>query len=629
MLRLLHALRLILSLVTVAFAPVVADSESTQDGVETDIDWMIPGHGNTLTDIDLSADGTLWASASIDGTVKWGSIGDSYFQTVFLEASYPTAMRISGDQQCIAWGDSEGRVRISGVHPDTEINHLLETDGTPVQALHFLSSSGFLLAGTSGPEFLQVSPLDGNSIRIPGPVHGVRHFQSSPDQTRLSILSRDGSAWLWDISEASNPTLLFIDPGPYTGALLTADARWVFSTEDGIILSRSMYDPGAEPVIRESGCETVQGLWQDTSGSHLAAISGDGTMHMIESPTESAFTRSSGPLCDLAIHPSGRILAAHRNSGVSCLLVPGSDTSTPDPLPITRITGRIHGFSRSWISEQQCALSSEPMIHSMDTSTGAIGTAIPLPSGWAGSLAWGQSLIVANGQQNGWCPSVSEATWESVPDYGMDQVHLIVSSPNGSVLAAAGGPDGSDISILSASFGLKHTFHLSHGPVSAMAFSADAKYLLIASTGDKPAIQLHTLSNRSTLPVWSPSGQVRAIAGHPHEARFAVAIASPGSPHVGLMDLSGVPRIHPSPKLLELPSAPLSLSYTPDGAHLFVGTADALLVYAGSQAVAAFKREHSHGSAIGFSADGTTTLIGRTDGSILGLQTSTLLQPRP
>lgn len=629
MLGMPHALGLILSLITAALAPVISAPAVAQDKVDRGIDWMIPGHGNTLTDIDLSADGTLWASASLDGTVKWGTIGDSHFQTVFLEASYPTAVRISGDQQYIAWGDSEGRVRVSGIHPDTEINHILEADGTPVQALHFLSSSGILLAGTSGPEFLQVSPLDGNSFSIPGPVHGVRDFQSSPDQTRLSILSRDGSAWLWDISEASNPTLLFIDPGPYTGALLTTDARWVFSTEDGIILSRSVYDPGAKPIVRESGCENIQGLWQDTSGTHFAALSGNGTLHRIGRPTESASVPNSGPFCDLAIHPSGRILAAHRNNGLSSLLEPAIDSGTPDPLPIIRVTGRIHGFSQSWISEQPCALSSEPRILSLDPGTGSIGTTLPLPSGWAGSIAWGKSLILANGQQNGWSPSVSPATWESVPDYGMDQVHLIVTSPSGSILAAAGGPDGSKISILSASFGLKHTIQLSHGPVSSMAFSADAKYLLIASTGDKATIHLHTLSNRSTLPVWSPSGPVRAIASHPHEARFAVAIAAPASPHVGLMDLSGFPRIHPSPKLLELPSTPLSLSYAPDGAHLIVGTTDSLLVFAGFQTVAAFMGEHTHASAIGFSADGTTTLMGRTDGSILGLQTSTLLQSRP
>lgn len=624
MLRLPHALRHILSLVTVAIAPVVAVIAVAQDMVETGINWMIPGHGGALTDIDLSADESMWASASLDGTVKWGTIGDSHFQTAFLETSYPTTVRISGDQQSIAWGDSEGRVRISGVHPDSAIHFLIETDGTPVQALHYLANSGFLLAGTSGPEFFHVSISDGSSFRIPGPVHGVLDFQSSPDQTRLSILSRDGSAWLWDTSDISNPTLLFIDPGPYTGALLTADTRWVFSTEDGYILSRSMYDPGAEPIVRESGSDSIQTLDQDSSGSHLAALSGNGTLYLIGDTAGPASTPNTGPFSDFAVHPSGRILASHRNSGLCSLLIPGAD-----PLPITRITGRIHGFSRSWISEQQCALSSEPIIHSLNPSTGSIGSAIPLPSGWAGSLAWGKSLIAANGEQNGWVPSFSDTTWEQAPDYGMDQVHLVVASPSGSVLAAAGGPDGADISILSTDFVLKHTFHLSNGPVSSMALSADGKHLLVASAGKKPSIHLHTISNRSTLAVWSPSGPVRAIAAHPHEARFAVAIAAPDSPHIGQMDLSGYPRIYPSPQLLELPSAPLSLSYTPDGAHLFVGTVDSLEVYADSRSFAEFKGEHGRASAIGFSTDGTTTLLGRTDGSILGIQTSTLLNPRP
>ncbi|MBN2233862.1 MAG: WD40 repeat domain-containing protein [Opitutales bacterium] len=600
---------------------------SAQDNNDNTITWMVPGHGGIVSDIDISRDGSLWASASIDGTVKWGAIGHPHFHSIFLDNTYPTAIRVSQDQQWVVWGDILGRVNISAFHPEDEPPIMHGTDGTPVQAIAFLGEDGPLIAGTSGPECFIISPIDGIIRRIIGPVTGVRDFQTSPDGARLSILARDGSASLWDTTEATNPTILFIDPGPYTGALLTSDSRWVFAHANGTLTSRLMHNPGAEPVALDIVTGAIHGLWQDPSGNYPIALTTKGCVHPIGRPIIPDHALLSEGCSDLAIHPSGRMLTAHRNSGQIQLVDLNNDQPSPVTVPVSAISGRIHGFSRSWIDGQKAVLSGGPSVFSIDPLNGSLTAASCIPTGWAGSIAWGQSLLLANGQNPLRALHVSDMEWRHSGDSRLDHVHLVISCPSGTVLAAAGGPEGAHMAILSPSLKQRYVIELPSGPVSSMAFSADSKCLLIATAGKHPNVYLHTMATRSSIPVWAPAGPVRAITSHPSIARFVLAIADPESPHVGTLDLSGFPRSYPSPSIVKLPSEPISVSYAPGGSHLLVGTIDHLLVHANNQTIASFGGELSHVSAIGFHTDGKTVLLGRTDGTIIGVSLSSLIRP--
>jgi WD40 repeat protein len=236
----------------------------------------LKGHTGAVYSLDYWLDGTLLASAGLDGTVRvWNpgdgtsvqtfdtrSSGDGASSKQFSAAFYPEA-----PLKYLMSGGDDGIVRIwntqSGTLESTRLDHqVADGDKSTIRSLSFApnGSGEFVTAGYDGKIRIylttrhQVATLDANSKK-------VLHVGYSPDSTRIFTAGSDG-----DVASQNAASLKIWN-------LKTLSFKPLLGHRDYVV-SASWSPDGKRLVSGGGGRDRSVMLWDAESGQQLAVFSG-------------------------------------------------------------------------------------------------------------------------------------------------------------------------------------------------------------------------------------------------------------------------------------------------------------------------------------------------------------------
>ncbi|MBN1965679.1 MAG: ABC transporter permease subunit [Anaerolineae bacterium] len=305
----------------------VADSDTTAikwNGETGAVDRVAIGHNDTVLSVAFSPDGEMFATASIDGTVRLWRTGIAGFIRVvntheaavtavifhpagewFLTASEDGTARLwevekldptAPDDPVLAFAGHAAGLTGAAFSPDGALLLTGSEDGTarlwdvatgdererygqladeaagiaavPVTSVAFTPDGAQIMLGDATGQ-VQVIALDGNDVvaTLDGHTAAVTSIAISPDGTRAVTASEDGTARVWDFASGESQLTFTGHTAAVNSVFFSADGTHVLSASaDGTTL---LWDP-------VSG-EIVQTFDEMTYPVHTAAISPDGT----------------------------------------------------------------------------------------------------------------------------------------------------------------------------------------------------------------------------------------------------------------------------------------------------------------------------------------------------------------
>jgi WD40 repeat protein/serine/threonine protein kinase len=347
-------------------------------------------HDNVITGLDFSTDGTLLATASLDGAAKIWQIspdGLSLLMTLSGHKSEVTDVAFSPDGTRLATSSYDGSVRIWDITPNGASEWF--TLAAHIDAIHrfSLSEDGNYLA-TASQDMAKIWDLASGrelvAIHDPGgPLLGV---DISPDGSRLATGGTDNVAKIWQLNLTPGATsaelvrtLAGHATGPPVGGIFNGLTTVVFSP-DGTKLATGGVDKFAKVWDVETGQELLSVL-VDTDGS--------GVTQLAFSPDGRYLVTASDSI------PSGSVLAIIWDiaSGKEVFTFTGHNP-----------TGRIWGMAFSPDGQRVATGGEEGVLKIWDASTG-------------------EELLNLNGHTS----SVNGVS------FSPDGKYLVSSSPDGSV----------------------------------------------------------------------------------------------------------------------------------------------------------------------------------------------------
>lgn len=247
---------------------------------------LLLGHTDSVGDVAFSPDSQTLASASLDQTIRLWPIGATGDQPQVLRGHTADvqAIAFSPDGEFLASGSDDQSVRLwrTGTPSAAPVTLI---DDTPVSHLAFSPTEPNLLAVAidEGVQLWRVNPAAPISL-LQGQGGELRSLAFSGDGQRLAAGDRNGTIWLWDVTDpatASPESLLGHESGVLSLAF-SGDGHWLASGDlDGQIRLWDLADGAAESQLLPSDhLDGVSGLAFDPDGQSLASASFDGLVNL-------------------------------------------------------------------------------------------------------------------------------------------------------------------------------------------------------------------------------------------------------------------------------------------------------------------------------------------------------------
>jgi WD40 repeat protein len=165
--------------------------------------WLYKDHGNLVLAVGPSPDGSLIASASLDGTVKLFDADSGQEQGTLQDSSGVTTVAFSPDGKTLATGNQSGAVKLWDVAERKERLALAVPAGLGVTSVAF-SADGKSLAAARLDGWLIVWDLAGakkdtdyQRFKLPGAIAAVAF---APDSRHLATANANSTAYIFRLA---------------------------------------------------------------------------------------------------------------------------------------------------------------------------------------------------------------------------------------------------------------------------------------------------------------------------------------------------------------------------------------------------------------------------------------------
>lgn len=538
-------------------------------------------HDGAIEALVFSGDGELLAAAGDDGAIRLWSLDDTLAPPLLL-AGHEGAVRallFAGDETMISAGD-DGTVRFWSLAGDPAVTTTLEEEGT-VRSIA-LAPGGRQL----------ITSLDNGSVNLwdldapeQGPVllspwfePGYRPLVFQEGEGGLLAGNPSGALHHWPGARISASPSAVGQAGDALTAVAAAAGDSAFGAADGSIRMRRQ---GGLDLALAAHDGAVNGLALSQDAQLLASAGEDGTLRLWEMPDPESATAApvvtlqghDGPVRAVALSPDGELVVSAGADGTIRLwrLAPALEAVAGGAPSVFSPDGELLATVRPGDGTRLPAVE----LWAVADRAGPVHT-LELPDGLVRGVAFsadGRRLVAAIEAQGAgaifaWqldaaAPVRSPARWLEQP------VLALAVSPDGSLLAAAGGADGAiALYALDDLAGTRPILLREHqSAVTQLAFTPGGETLISAPgrAGEGDGVRLWSLDGLAggVAPASRllRAGGARALAVSPDGARLAVA--QDGVYLWSLADLAAAPRLLP-----ESVARTTALAFAPDGRSL-------------------------------------------------------------
>ena len=535
----------------------------------------LEGHEELVYDIQASADGSLFASSSKDGTVKlWRGERMPILSREFQIADDPEntfCVAYSPDGSLLAVGGKDKTISLFDAKTRKVLRQLSGHTGMVFRVVFTKDGNSLLSGGSDGTVRLwDASTGEELAKWTPGGTTlGVRSLALSPDGKQFAAGNWDGETRVWDLESRKELFQLPKQSLPISGLAFSPDGkiiasctgRWQNPNPAGVVLLwnaqtgknlATFSDPAADIkglLFTEDGktlisyayaTEKALSIWDVADKKLLRTYSHDRTITAAAvSGNQLAFADFRGGICLMNLKQG---LITQRTAGHSNQV--SNVTFSPDGLHLASVD--LDGILKLWSTETpELAIRQMPVPEARERNQ------------LAETIRSWQSLTLGS------ATSLEMRKVKSLSPHG-EQVWFAIYSPDGKTLAT-GGTD-KDVKLWNAeTMELIHTLSGHRAFTTHAAFSPDGKKVATVSWDADKTVKLWDVETGKLLAssqahesgcrdvAFSPDGQFIATACEDHHVRlFTPDLALSQSIDVGL-------NVY-------------SLAFSPDGKMLAVGT---------------------------------------------------------
>jgi serine/threonine protein kinase len=289
------------------FRPPVTNDYSSQ--LKT-----LDGHSNLVTSVAISPDGTILASASVDGMLKlWNLVTSREIRTLDANSGSLYAVTITSDGKTLASGNGQKTIQLWNLATGQQIR-TLKGHTSSIKSVAITPNGQILVSGSFDGSIKLWNMTTGKAIRtLQGHSQEVKSVAISSNGQTLASGSADDSIKLWNLITGQEVRTLL---GHFSSV------NSVAISPDGVTLASGSVDKSIKLWNLATGKEirTLRGhsyavntICFSTDGKILASGGADNTIKLWELSTGKEIRILQGhtkEVTSVAINPNGKTLAS-------------------------------------------------------------------------------------------------------------------------------------------------------------------------------------------------------------------------------------------------------------------------------------------------------------------------------
>eukprot|EP00747_Dinoflagellata_sp_TGD_P124552 gnl/TRDRNA2_/TRDRNA2_174016_c0_seq7.p1 gnl/TRDRNA2_/TRDRNA2_174016_c0~~gnl/TRDRNA2_/TRDRNA2_174016_c0_seq7.p1 ORF type:complete len:313 (+),score=65.09 gnl/TRDRNA2_/TRDRNA2_174016_c0_seq7:54-992(+) len=248
------------------------------------------GHGETVQDVTLSADGQFALSGSWDKTMRlWDLNTGASVRTFQGHTKDVNSVAFSGDNRQIVSGSRDKTIKLWNTLAECKYTIVEDMHTDWVSSVSFSPSAKMPLIVSSGwDKLVKVWNLNNCKLRtnLAGHTGVVYTVAISPDGSLCASGGKDGIVMLWDVNDGKH--LYSLDAGSTVNSLAFSPKNyWLVAATDTAIKvwdleNKNILDELSSASPPKSGIPWCVSLSWSADGNMLFAGSTDGNIHVYE-----------------------------------------------------------------------------------------------------------------------------------------------------------------------------------------------------------------------------------------------------------------------------------------------------------------------------------------------------------